>query len=217
MKTVYFVRHGQTSFNAERRFNTPDASLSEEGRQQAAEIADRTAKLPIEAIVTSTLPRAKQTAEIIAKTLDKKLYESDLFVEGGYTKKFYGAPVDSPESAVVSEEYFGRFCEPGYRPEDGEGFDDFKKRALASFSYIEQLPEREILVVTHAFFLWFIGAAAIFGEELTAKECLGVLKGLDLMENTAITIVTFDAPARKAAGEPTAKWQLNVWNDHAHL
>jgi probable phosphoglycerate mutase len=37
--TLHLVRHGETAWNAERRFQTPDVPLNDAGRAQAAEVA----------------------------------------------------------------------------------------------------------------------------------------------------------------------------------
>jgi glucosyl-3-phosphoglycerate phosphatase len=61
------VRHRQSTFNADRRFTgRADPSLSEQGERDAHLLADALAPYEFDAIVTSTLTRARQTAETIA-------------------------------------------------------------------------------------------------------------------------------------------------------
>lgn len=68
-QTLLFVRHGQTTWNVEHRLpgQLPGVSLSETGRQQAARLAESLTILPLSAIISSPLERARDTAEIIAK------------------------------------------------------------------------------------------------------------------------------------------------------
>lgn len=69
---IYLVRHGQTTWNIERRFQGQlDVPLSEEGMRQAEAVAAWLGNQPIPfgAIYTSDLLRAKQTAEAIGKRL----------------------------------------------------------------------------------------------------------------------------------------------------
>jgi broad specificity phosphatase PhoE len=69
--TVLLIRHGQTEWNAEGRWQGhEDIPLNEKGREQARALAQRLAGWPIEFIYTSDLLRAKETAEIIAQPLN---------------------------------------------------------------------------------------------------------------------------------------------------
>ncbi|XP_061352817.1 phosphoglycerate mutase-like protein 4 [Gastrolobium bilobum] len=67
---IVVVRHGETAWNAERRFQGQvDIELNEAGKQQAAAVADRLSREPkISAIYSSDLQRAFETAQIIAST-----------------------------------------------------------------------------------------------------------------------------------------------------
>jgi len=71
-QTLLIVRHGQTTWNIEHRLpgQLPGVALNENGRQQAARLAEALTVLPISAIISSPLERARDTAEIIAKDRD---------------------------------------------------------------------------------------------------------------------------------------------------
>lgn len=61
------IRHGETAWNAERRIQGhTDIALNERGQQQALLLATALADSPIDAIYSSDLQRARQTAEAIA-------------------------------------------------------------------------------------------------------------------------------------------------------
>src|SRR5438128_5147289 len=68
-QTLLFIRHGQTTWNVEHRLpgQLPGVELNDAGRQQAARLADALTVLPISAIISSPLERARETAEIIAQ------------------------------------------------------------------------------------------------------------------------------------------------------
>ena len=70
MKELYFVRHGQTEWNAIRRMQGQwNSDLNELGRQQA-DVNGRFLKhLDVEYMVASPLDRTRQTAEIIDEHL----------------------------------------------------------------------------------------------------------------------------------------------------
>lgn len=68
-QTLLIVRHGQTIWNVEHRLpgQLPGVLLNDNGRQQAARLAESLTILPLSAIISSPLERARDTAEIIAK------------------------------------------------------------------------------------------------------------------------------------------------------
>ncbi len=68
MTTVLLVRHGRTGANARGRLAgwTPGVCLDERGEEQARGLAERIAKLPVAAVVSSPLERCVQTANVIA-------------------------------------------------------------------------------------------------------------------------------------------------------
>jgi broad specificity phosphatase PhoE len=64
---LLLVRHGATPFTAENRFSgAVGVDLSDEGRAQAARLAERLAGVPIAAVYSSPLSRAVETATILA-------------------------------------------------------------------------------------------------------------------------------------------------------
>src|SRR5581483_1439624 len=68
MAHFYFIRHGETESNAKSRLcGRSDVPLSETGREQARKLAERLGRLSIQALYTSPLGRARETAEIIAQ------------------------------------------------------------------------------------------------------------------------------------------------------
>ena len=80
--TLVLWRHGQTTYNVERRFQgQSDVPLNDVGRQQAAEAARYLAALRPSAIYSSDLSRASATADALARLtgltvqLDKDLRE----------------------------------------------------------------------------------------------------------------------------------------------
>lgn len=72
---VYFVRHGETEWNREGRWQGSfDIGLSEEGKKQALEASSKFEHKPIDTIYSSDLKRAYETALFISeKTGVKKI------------------------------------------------------------------------------------------------------------------------------------------------
>ena len=68
--TILLLRHGQSTWNAEGRWQgQSDPPLSELGREQAEEAAGKLAGIGVTGVVTSDLARARDTGEIIARAL----------------------------------------------------------------------------------------------------------------------------------------------------
>ncbi|HUP51254.1 MAG TPA: histidine phosphatase family protein [Longimicrobiales bacterium] len=71
MERIYFVRHGESEWNAIHRFQGQwDSDLTPRGREQADRNGRLLAGLGIGALFVSPLDRARQTAEIINAYLD---------------------------------------------------------------------------------------------------------------------------------------------------
>jgi alpha-ribazole phosphatase len=70
MSRLLLARHGQSVSNAVRRFQgMQDVALSDLGSRQAEALGQAIRRLPIAAIYTSPLERARRTAEIVAAGL----------------------------------------------------------------------------------------------------------------------------------------------------
>ncbi|CAN5258900.1 alpha-ribazole phosphatase [soil metagenome] len=79
---LYLVRHGQSAGNAEGRFGGHSPTpLSELGFKQAKATAETLAKEKIEAIYSSDLLRAVQTAQPLADLLDLPIIQTPAFRE----------------------------------------------------------------------------------------------------------------------------------------
>ncbi|MBM4397717.1 MAG: histidine phosphatase family protein [Deltaproteobacteria bacterium] len=84
MLVVHLVRHGETDWNRENRFQgRRDVPLNDAGRAQAVKVAAALADRPLAAVRSSALSRARETAERIAEgrgievVVDDRLAEMD--------------------------------------------------------------------------------------------------------------------------------------------
>jgi probable phosphomutase (TIGR03848 family) len=87
MPTVILVRHGRSSANGSGVLagRTPGVKLDDKGREQAVAVADRLAKLPLAAVVSSPLERCRQTAaEIVRRHDGLKVASDKRLTECGY-------------------------------------------------------------------------------------------------------------------------------------
>lgn len=72
---LLFIRHGQTTWNVDHRLpgQLPGVPLNDTGRQQAARLAEALTVLPISAIISSPLERARDTAAYLAQGRDLEI------------------------------------------------------------------------------------------------------------------------------------------------
>src|SRR3989338_5518024 len=152
-KTIYFVRHGQSKDNIVPVFQAQDSPLSEAGRGQAKRIAERVKKLSFETLISSPLPRSKETVEAIAKATGKTVEYSNLFVERIKPTSISGKSYDDKEANRLWKECEKSLYTSGMRAEDCENFDDLIERADRALDFLKNRPEEELVVVTHGFFL----------------------------------------------------------------
>jgi len=145
--TIVLVRHGETDWNRERRFQGhADTPLNGAGRGQARELADVLRGEELAAVYTSPLRRASETAEIVAAHLglEARLLEGLREIDVG---DWQGLTVDEvkeryPEGADVR-------WRSGWP--NGETHEDLSTRVLPALLGLErQHPGGRVLGVTHA-------------------------------------------------------------------
>lgn len=209
MKTVYLVRHGESEGNAGTHYQNAGTPLTNLGREQAAFMAERASRLGIDALLSSTMTRALQTAEIIREKTGVPVVPSDLFVERRRPSEQIDQPKDAPLVKEAEEAILVSSSVPGMRYSDEENFDDLNERSRVALALLEGHSGQRVLVVTHGVFLRNIVAQVIFGKELTGRDC-GEILSTFIASNTGITTLQFDPAHRRP-------WRLLTWNDHAHL
>ena len=149
--TILLLRHGETEWNLERRYQGRfDSPLTERGAAQARAIGRLLAGLPAAAaapIVASPQGRARRTAEIIREELgsagavrvDERLRELTLGSWDGLT--YAEIEVRSPE---IFDDDGPEWC---FRAPDGESYDAFAARVGEWLG--EQNDAAPIIVVAH--------------------------------------------------------------------
>lgn len=223
MKTVYFVRHGESEANvnigtAHGVFQGNASPLTERGKEQARFIAARCAKLPIDVILSSNAVRAHDTALEIQRVISKSLEIHDLFVERQPPSTLLGKPRDDADAKKLLAQWHETLYFDRDRVDNGENFEDLKIRVCAALRLLAERPEQHILVATHGFFLHMLAAVVLLGEELEQGEFARAARKV-WMNNTGLTqIDLFKREDKKFLdGVPYEGWVLRVWNDHAHL
>jgi broad specificity phosphatase PhoE/ribonuclease HI len=144
------LRHGQTELSTQRRYSgRGNPALTDVGRRQAEAAAQFLAQRGgIDAVVTSPLQRAYDTAAAAAKalgldvTVDHDLIETDF---GGWEGLTFG------EAAERDPEQHRRWLrDTSIAPPDGESFDSVAERVRrAQARFINEHNGENVLVVSH--------------------------------------------------------------------
>ncbi len=202
--TLLAIRHGETAFNAENRYQGhSDSPLTETGRQQVSSLGGRMAKMEFDALISSDLGRAQETASIIAAytghavETDSRLRERNYGVLEGLTV---------PEIKAGHSEVLDHLAanDPDYIIPEGESHRQHYQRNVAC---IEELltgrPGGKLAMVVHGGVLdsLFRYVARL---PLNQPRCF-------ITTNASLTIITH------GIFYGTLRWVIETWGDTAHL
>lgn len=82
---IYFIRHGETVWNKEKKLQgRTDIPLNEYGIKLAEITSQAMKDIPFDIVYTSPLSRAKETAKILVKDRNLKVYEDERLIEMGF-------------------------------------------------------------------------------------------------------------------------------------
>jgi broad specificity phosphatase PhoE len=137
--TILLARHGETDWNRDGRWQGwADPPLNETGRAQARALAAQLRSTPFDAVYSSDLRRAQETAEIVAAP-----HRVPVIADPGLREIDIGS-----WSGLTRSELEERFPD-GERP-DGETREQHVARVLAAVERIARANiGRRILVVSH--------------------------------------------------------------------
>lgn len=156
---LLLARHGETDWNVEGRWQGhTDRALTEHGRAQAEELAARLAGIPLDAVYTSDLRRAWETAEPIAQAHGLELHR-----EPGLREVDVGswAGLTRDEAQERFPDGYRHWEELGTGWEDGETYEQMAARVIATVRRIAaDHPGGHVLVVSHGGSLRAVHAAA---------------------------------------------------------
>ncbi len=172
MTTIYLARHGQTDWNAERRWQGhADPPLNEAGRRESLALGAALGGRGLSRVYSSDLARARDTAEIAARTLgievelDARLREVDVGEWSGLTL------------AEIEERYpdgLARRRAGGTGWTSGEPFEVMAARVVDALADIARRhPGESVLAVSHGGPLRAASTACRLGHDewISAGNC----------------------------------------------
>lgn len=197
-RRLILVRHGETVDNVRRvAQGWSDSELSERGKRQVAQLAERLITLAPTALYSSTLPRAVSTARAIASVTRLEPIFMDELKEmncGDWEGSSFDAVRENDP-----ELYLAWSRDPHLPCPEGESFHDVLLRLRRAFSRIEASGEGECAVIVSHGTAIRIAATELLALPLAAARQFA-------QDNAAINI--FDI------GPSTVV--LRTWNDASH-
>ncbi|MDX1932647.1 MAG: histidine phosphatase family protein [Capsulimonadales bacterium] len=210
-RTFLLVRHGETTYNAEGRFQGErDIPLSEVGRAQARALRDRLTTAweayppllpgPPAACYASPLSRADETARILVEALPAPAEIRSIPL---LRERSYGS-----WEGMTTGEIRSRFG-PHATPDDAEPLETVRQRIEEAYERIR----RETAELTDR------GVVLVVGHGGSLRFFLSVALGLSAdavrrfqLDNTGLSVLTI---RERDDGERDGR--LVFWNDTAHL
>ena len=161
---IFLVRHGESEANVARRINDDPVrpvNLTERGRAQAGEAADRLRAVPFTHAYASEFPRAQQTAETLLRhhacplLIDARINERKTGMDG--------LPVEVFHERVYADPL-------RVKPEGGESFLEQMERLRGFLDKLAaRCPDGVVLAVSHENPILAAQALAAADPEQTAR------------------------------------------------
>lgn len=145
---IYVIRHGITPLNIQKKVNGEiDEPLASEGIEQVKTILPFIPRT-ITTIYSSTLLRARQTADIISSQRNSSISYHDALSEIHMGSLAGKAWEEMEEGINLKKKH--RTVLFDYRPFGGESVEDVKKRLIPFLKKIKKThKENEVLLITH--------------------------------------------------------------------
>lgn len=204
MTRLCLVRHGETHWNAQRRIQGHrDVALNPTGIEQARAAARGLAGSGIDAVYSSDLARARQTAQAIADELGQTVHSEPMLRERSYGI-FEGLTYD--EARRAHPELYARFetRDTAFAVPGGESLLGLARRVEATLlRIVRRHPACTVLIVTH-------------GGVLDVVYRLATGRALDAPRDFVIGNATYNW-IDWHAGEAEGYFTLRAWGEAMHL
>ncbi len=150
IKKVFLIRHGETDYNREGRFQgTLQIPLNQTGHNQAQALGQYLQNQSIDAVYASHLSRAYETAEYIAKVADLSVRQDSRLAEINLGK-FQGLHHNTMAEAHPNEYRMYKSGDMSYSPPDGESRRSVQERITTAWLEITAQTDYDtVAIVSH--------------------------------------------------------------------
>jgi broad specificity phosphatase PhoE len=198
---IFMVRHGATVLNAEDRFaGVTDVELSDQGRDEVRDLAERLGREEIAAVYASPLGRTVETARILAAPHHLEVQTCDAFreISHGHWEGMTRHDVEKKFPDEMAEWEKDPYT---FAPEGGESGLDVTARALpALIDLVRKHPGNNMLVVSHKATIRLLLSSLLGFDPRRYRDNLD-------QKPAALNIVDFRDPTRA---------RLTLFNDTSH-
>jgi len=214
-RTYYFIRHAVpindaglfniSSFEADMLEGT-DLSLSDIGKKQAREVSETVRNLSVQYMVSSTLKRAVETAEIVAERtgiIYKERFEElvelsmgavhhrkfdffKLFIKADFPKKtkmFFSAAMYQFMSIYYLLQWYRG------KARGGDTLQNIYQKTNSILKRLDDFPETRIAVVGHGYWIFFLALNVLGGSGRHIPK-------LSFVKNCSITRIDSDGSGK---------------------
>lgn len=201
MTRIILVRHGETTWNIEGRYQgQEDTPLSERGLKQGHMLAEGLRNVPIDLCISSPLKRSYMTCSFCAELHNLPVATDDRLMEINHGS---WEGVLAPDIAAKYPVEFAKWhTEPHLvvMPDGGESLEDVRVRVRAAFDeYAQKYPDKTILVAAHD----AVNKAIICDLMGMGMEHFWQVK----QDNTCINVLEYDG----------SSWRAVLINSTAHM
>ena len=197
MTEILIVRHGETEWNRVERFRgRVDVPLNETGIKQAEAVARYLKPVAVEVVLCSPVPRARQTAEIIARAHNLSATPAEGLTDLDFGD-WQGKSIDDVRNTAVFRDWT-EHPESVQLP-GGESLSSARQRAVAVVTEAVRRYKGCVVLVTH---------------RVIVKVLVCALLGLD---NSHFWDIGIDAAAVSSFTAERGRYILNKHNDTCHL
>ena len=200
MTLIYLVRHGQTAWNREEIFRgRTDVPLDETGLKQAELVGQYFSGMQIDAIYSSPLARARETARAIARLRNLKVEPLEAMIDMSFGNWEGHAHQEIRE---IDSETYRQWVESPHlaRLPGGESLDDVRVRSMAALEdLVRNHPGENLVLVSH---------------RVICKVLICAILGLD---NSHFWQITQDTTAINLIQHRNGKYILSLVNETCHL
>ena len=149
---LYLTRHGETEHNILDRYcGSTDVPLNETGIAQSHELAKRLQGMAFDAVVSSSMLRARQTADIVCAALDTRYVVYEQFAERNMGV-YEGLTRDEAKKQYPN--LWNRQCtnKPDDAPDGGETLREACSRIDSGMELlIQEYSSKTVLLICHGF------------------------------------------------------------------
>lgn len=207
---LFLIRHGKTDVHLENKRQSPGTPLGEYGRRQAQALAAKLNLSQIDHLYSSDWPRAKETAELLARSTKKEIKIHPLVHEINKNPVLNDIDEDSDLNRRFVKESHENKENPDWKFDgQGESLGDVIERAKKVIRFLETEHEDDtVAIVSHGIFIMVMTSLILLGIDADHKAVRKLSWGLKI-HNTGVSSFKFDPK--------TKHWTMICFNDHSHL